>query len=347
MTFDAAKLLDELFGAYKRPEQPVTNDHPDTDRIEGELKNRGLKDEPLGNNPDQSIRQMQELKPAPQIFPPIGAKVRMGDITQTLAEKLKGPMTLLDKLRGGIKRGWDMYSNAWQEVENKQVEARYQALKDGKEISGFTVDPAITAFRRANGDGPYTDEQIREIAASSIKMRNMMRGIAASVSLGGDLSRTGANRIGANFQDTMKPIMAPLRGDVSQPVFWHGTSLKDAESIVKNGFNPALSTSRAVHEAPDAMYMSQYLNEASMYGDVGVPFTLKKGAKVLDSGSELWAKIYGVSKNAAESYSARQKLLKLGYDAVDYGDELEVLNPKALVHLAEIGLKKLPKPFSK
>ena len=108
---------------------------------------------------------------------------------------------------------------------------------------------------------------------------------------------------------------------------YHGTTKENAESILKNGIDTNLNK-KGFAEAPDSFYVAPTVQEASMYGDAILRVEPTQKVKTLSVSSEEWAKTIGKSKNAQESKLARDELRKRGYDAVHYGDEVEILNPE-------------------
>jgi hypothetical protein len=108
---------------------------------------------------------------------------------------------------------------------------------------------------------------------------------------------------------------------------YHGTTKENAESIMKNGIDTSLNT-KGFAEAPDSFYAAPTVNEASMYGDSILNVKPKQEVKTLSVTSQEWADTVGKSRNAQESKLARDELRKRGYDAVHYGDEVEILNPE-------------------
>lgn len=108
---------------------------------------------------------------------------------------------------------------------------------------------------------------------------------------------------------------------------YHGTTQENAESILKNGIDTKLNK-KGFAEAPDAFYVAPTIQEASMYGDSILKVEPTQKIKTLSVSSEEWANTIGKSKNAQESKLARDEIRKRGYDAVHYGDEIEILNPE-------------------
>lgn len=108
---------------------------------------------------------------------------------------------------------------------------------------------------------------------------------------------------------------------------YHGTTKENAESIMKNGIDTSLNT-KGFAEAPDSFYAAPTVQEASMYGDNILQVKPKQKVKTLSVSSREWADTVGKSRNAQESKFARDELRKRGYDAVHYGDEVEILNPE-------------------
>ena len=108
---------------------------------------------------------------------------------------------------------------------------------------------------------------------------------------------------------------------------YHGTMKENADSIMKHGIDTGLNT-KGFAEAPDSFYAAPTVQEASMYGDNILQVKPKQEVKTLSVSSREWADTVGKSRNAEESKLARDELRKRGYDAVHYGDEVEILNPE-------------------
>ena len=108
---------------------------------------------------------------------------------------------------------------------------------------------------------------------------------------------------------------------------YHGTTKENAESIMRNGIDTSLNN-KGFAEAPDSFYAAPTVQEASMYGDSILNVKPKQEVKTLNVSSQEWADTVGKSKNAQEAKFARDELRKRGYDAVHYGDEVEILNPE-------------------
>lgn len=124
----------------------------------------------------------------------------------------------------------------------------------------------------------------------------------------------------------------------TQPeVFYHGTTKADAESLVKNGWNPDLST-QSYKEAPYALFTSTERGSnsdhfAGTYGDTVVEVKPKQGEaiKVLDQGPD-WQKYnetFGSSRNTKESAAWAAKLKEEGYDVIkEVSGETVILSPE-------------------
>ena len=108
---------------------------------------------------------------------------------------------------------------------------------------------------------------------------------------------------------------------------YHGTTEENADSILKNGIDTSLNK-KGFAEAPDSFYAAPTVQEASMYGNSILNVEPTQEIKTLSVSSEEWAQTIGKSKSAQESRLARDELRKRGYDAVHYGDEVEILNPE-------------------
>jgi len=112
--------------------------------------------------------------------------------------------------------------------------------------------------------------------------------------------------------------------------FYHGTTKENKESILDNGIDTLLNK-KGRAEQPEAFYVADKA-EAGMYGDpdniVGIRVKPGEKVKTLSVSSPEWAEVVGKSKNSAETAEGLKELRKRGYDAVNYGDEIEILNTK-------------------
>jgi len=110
--------------------------------------------------------------------------------------------------------------------------------------------------------------------------------------------------------------------------FYHGTIKENKTSLLKEGFNPKSNT-KGFAEQPEAFYIGDYQG-ASMYGDDMVGVRVKNGEKIktLSISSKEWADVAGVSKNSQESAAALREFRKRGYDAINHGNEIEIINPQ-------------------
>lgn len=111
------------------------------------------------------------------------------------------------------------------------------------------------------------------------------------------------------------------------PTYYHGTTPENKASILKNGIDTA-KNSKGFAEQPEAFYAGT-IDEAGMYGKDFVALQPKSGVKIntLNVSSKEWADTVGQSKNAKETAAWLKVLKGRGYDAVNYGDEFEILNP--------------------
>jgi len=109
-------------------------------------------------------------------------------------------------------------------------------------------------------------------------------------------------------------------------VWYHGTNEANKKSILKTGINTKLNT-RDFAEQPEAFYMSSK-GEAEMYGrpENLVKVRIKKGEKV---------KTIGVDEFSIEQNREFKTDLdrinwakKNGYDAINHGDEIAIVNPE-------------------
>lgn len=111
-------------------------------------------------------------------------------------------------------------------------------------------------------------------------------------------------------------------------VYYHGVSTVNKKSLLENGFDPS-KNKKGFAEQSEAFYVTDY-NGSSYYGKDVVGVRVKKGEKIktLSSSSQEWADTAGKSKSSKETAVALRGFRERGYDAVNYGNEIEILNPK-------------------
>lgn len=139
--------------------------------------------------------------------------------------------------------------------------------------------------------------------------------------------------------NAVRPVVVDKYGTPSHPdgrtlvdpsegaIYYHGTVGENKPSLLKEGFNPS-SNKKGFAEQPEAFYIGSY-DTASMYGNDMVGVRVKKGAKVntLQMSSQEWADTVGKSMNSKETAEALREIRARGYDAVNAGNEIEILNP--------------------
>lgn len=134
------------------------------------------------------------------------------------------------------------------------------------------------------------------------------------------------------FEEETTPIInaetKTLRDPEEGMVFSHGTTKQNKESLLKHGIDTTKNT-KGRAEQPAAFYIADE-SESGGYGDAKVGVRVKPGEKVktLSISSPEWAETVGKSKNAQETATALEELRNRGYDAINNGDEIEVINPK-------------------
>ena len=129
-------------------------------------------------------------------------------------------------------------------------------------------------------------------------------------------------------------IMADSIDVSNKDTFYHGTSKADAESLLKNGFNPKLSSKGKNAESPYALFASTDKgstfgdHSAGNYGDgTVVHITPKSNAKLLDGQSKTWMETMGKSRGAKESAQWAKELQKRGYDGIkEANGEVTIFN---------------------
>lgn len=120
-----------------------------------------------------------------------------------------------------------------------------------------------------------------------------------------------------------------LADPVEGGTWYHGTTAENKASILKNGINTSLNK-KGFAEQPEAFYMADKV-EAGMYGGDtnAVGIRVKKGeqVKTLSVSDKEWGDAYRGVSGAQASANALRSLRAKGYDAINHGDEIEVLNP--------------------
>lgn len=153
-----------------------------------------------------------------------------------------------------------------------------------------------------------------------------------------DINKTMAGKGGLSMQDVSKkaPYLdkhgTPTTGSsLADPVeggtYYHGTITANKPTLLKSGFDIA-HNKKGFAEQPEAFYFSDYPG-ASMYGNDMVGVQVKPGQtiKTLSSASQEWADTLGKSRGTNEAAKIMKVLRSKGYDAINYGNEIEVLNP--------------------
>lgn len=144
-----------------------------------------------------------------------------------------------------------------------------------------------------------------------------------------------ASKTGSAFRSGAKEVLeegaevAVKNLDNLENVFYHGTSIENKRSILKDGWDPTKSIGKN-NEQPAALFVSTDPFEASMYGKSELVVRPKNGAsiKVLEGSSQEWADTLGKSRNSEETAKIYDDLRSRGYDLVDEGDEQAILNPE-------------------
>ena len=114
---------------------------------------------------------------------------------------------------------------------------------------------------------------------------------------------------------------------------YHGTSPKDATSLMANGFNPAKSAKGDSVESPYALFASRTAkagddHSAGTYGKSIVPISPKSDVHMLDANSQTWADTMGKSKGAADSARIAAELKAKGYAGIiEQNGEVTILDP--------------------
>ncbi len=137
---------------------------------------------------------------------------------------------------------------------------------------------------------------------------------------------------------TWKPITEPTLPDTikasNKDTYYHGTTKADADSLVKNGFNPKASAKGKNVESPYALFASTDKgskygdHSAGTYGDTTVEIKPKGEVNLLDGQSKTWLDTMGQSKGAKDSAKWAKELKNRGYDGIkEASGEITILDP--------------------
>jgi len=123
-----------------------------------------------------------------------------------------------------------------------------------------------------------------------------------------------------DLSSTNKTLKNPEDGGI----YFHGTSNENYDSLIKNGFNAELNR-KGFAEQPEAFHVGDIV-EGQMYGDRVVAVKAKDNVtiKTLNS-SDLTAEQNSVLKTGKDRINFAKEN---GYDAINDGDELVIVNPK-------------------
>ena len=232
------------------------------------------------------------------------------------------------------------------QMESPGIMRGRQALK---EKSGpINIKPNIEASQKAAGvfkprETPQltagnpnmsTINQGRPISVLPKNMEHTGSDIAAQMSkpvihegqvvapkLGGEISY---DKHGTPLSQNGKSLGDPVEGGI----YYHGTIKENKPTLIKNGFDPG-QNKKGFAEQPEALYVGSY-SEASMYGDDMVGVRVKPGEKIktLSINNNEWGETIGKSKSAEQTGAALRELRSRGYDAINSGNEIEILNLK-------------------
>lgn len=110
-------------------------------------------------------------------------------------------------------------------------------------------------------------------------------------------------------------------------VYYHGTSKENKASILENGIDTKLNK-KGYAEQPEAFYVGDE-TEAGMYNNEMLGVRAKPGetVKTLSISEKEYGDVVGRSSSIEETAAGLRELRRRGYDAVNHGDEIEILNP--------------------
>lgn len=305
----------------------------------------GLKD--MFDNLFKTMSKQEGSKLIPQ------AKAVEGAINKALAEAEKAAKVASDEASATL-------SSSQLEKMPKIDRDNYEVFVKAPEQKPGTVRVYVT--NRSLGEGDFVDTDL---------MRQIKRGLSTEPKIVADIpvkeaaalleeanpERTAVGEFKLTkdlpeqykvFESQPEGEVKPVRTEVAtekvsstlnnENVFYHGTTKADAESLVKNGWDPELSAKGKNKEAPYALFTSTEKSGnsdhfAGTYGDTIVEVKPKTGEeiKILDAGPE-WQKYndtFGSARNSAESAEWAKKLKDEGYDVIkEVSGETVVLSPE-------------------
>jgi hypothetical protein len=197
------------------------------------------------------------------------------------------------------------------------VEGKLQArfLKDIVDLAQqrLGIDPQVAAVSLKKGAPKINPDNVVDLASTKVPVNKASRYTKA----------LNLDKHGTPTSPNGKHLADPVEGGI----YYHGTIKENKQSLLKNGFNPKLNK-KGFAEQGEAFYIGDY-SEASGYGDDMVGVRVKKGQeiKTLDASSKEWAEVIGKSTSKEQTAEGLRELRRRGYDAVNSGKEIEILNP--------------------
>lgn len=157
------------------------------------------------------------------------------------------------------------------------------------------------------------------------------------------LDENGTPIIPAEKPGGLPSLADPVEGGT----YYHGTTAANKSSILKNGINNALN-SKGFSESPNAFYVGAK-GEAGMYSNgelVGIRVKPGETVKTLGTDSQEWADTAGYAIGADAVDFQNNILKQRGYDAINHGDEIEILNPDKFEAFNPASIQKAPELFT-
>jgi len=133
---------------------------------------------------------------------------------------------------------------------------------------------------------------------------------------------TKTPKVEKKIVDKNNSLLDPQEG----MVFYHASDPKNIKSIHETGIDTSLNT-KGFAEASDAFYVSD-LRTSEMYGKdfVGVRVKPNEKVKTLGTNTKIWHDNVGIAESSIEAKLGRQKIKEIGFDVINHGNELEILN---------------------
>ena len=191
---------------------------------------------------------------------------------------------------------------------------QYGLLKNAKAVNAV-VQALKDSAGKVNAIPSTLDMDVKKLEGMKVPMGLAIEDVSKKIPKP-NLDKHGTPIDGKHLAD-------PVEGGI----YYHGTIKENKASLLSEGFNVA-SNKKGFAEQSEAFYVGAY-GDASMYGNDMVGVRVRPGQKVktLDSSSVEWRETVGRSTGKDMTSAALKELRSRGYDAVNLGNEIEILNP--------------------